>query len=101
VYDKAVAILDKLLKDARRELDMGVVPAAKPAEEVRKAVIQVLARSRLLYIRSLQKFLHRTLVELIAALASGSITDVRPVLDRVEKELDGMRLRQNFWEAGV
>jgi len=101
VYHKAVAILDKLLKDVRRELDMGVVPAAKPVEEVRKAVIQVLARSSLLRMGNLKKFLHRTLVELIGALASGSTADVRPVLDRVEKELDGMRLRQNFWEAGV
>lgn len=85
-----------------RATEAGVVPGAEPIEQAQQALIQAIARSGF-GVRSdgLQRFLRSTLVELIAALASGSAASVLPILDRVQKQFDALVRQQNFWEAGV
>jgi len=99
---KAMSILASALKDARDKLETGEVPSAEPIEQARQAVIHAIAKSDSnIAPDGLQRFLRRTLVTLISAIASGRPDVVRPILDRVQTELDLLTRPRKFWEASV
>jgi len=100
--ERAMMELGKLLKECRALIDKGKIPAAEPIELARQALLRTLARAGSGDSpKGLQKFLRSTLVELIAALVGGSSASLPLILDRVQKEFDGLTRQDNFWEASV
>jgi Ca-activated chloride channel homolog len=99
---QGVLELAKLIEEYGAQIDAGKIPPVEPIELARQVVLRALAhRDSANSSRGVQKFLRSTLVEFIAALASGSSASLRPIFDRVQKELDRLIRKDNFWEASV
>jgi Ca-activated chloride channel family protein len=101
MIDKAIAALAQALNDARAMFERGIFPAVKPIEQARQSLMNALAQSGAgMEFAALQKLLRSTLVELVAALSTGSAASVK-LIDRAQKEFDAATQPRNFWEAGI
>lgn len=101
-FEKAVEALAEALAAARSELSAGKLPAVGPVDRARKALLKVLSRSLLgTTLDALQRLLRSGLLELIAALASSSPSDVPALSSRLDRCLSDLRDAAKPAAAGV
>jgi len=108
-FEMAVDALKDALTAARSELSAGRLPKVGPVDRARKALLQLLGGSPLGTAQgALQRLLRTGLLELVAALASGSPSDAPALSSRLDRCLSDLKdaaapggPERKFWEKMV
>jgi Ca-activated chloride channel family protein len=108
-FEKAVEDLQDALTAARSELSAGRIPTVRKLDQARRALQRLLGASPLgTALAALQRLLRTGLLELVAALASGSPSDAPALSSRLDRCVSDLKdaakpggPEKKFWEKMV
>jgi hypothetical protein len=108
-FEKAVEDLQDALAAARSELSAGRIPTVRKLDQARRALQRLLGASPLgTALAALQRLLRTGLLELVAALASGSPSDAPALSSRLDRCVSDLKdaakpggPEKKFWEKMV
>jgi hypothetical protein len=108
-FEKAVEELQDALAAARSELSAGRIPTVRKIDQARRALQRLLGASPLgTALGGLQRLLRTGLLELVAALSSGSLSDAPALSSRLDRCVSDLKdaakpggPEKKFWEKMV